>query len=125
MTTLSSTLVLMKQVTQRKSIVKLFSSTRNVLPSIVSPCSASKGGSWETRPRHTVSQACSEWGFRGFSGGSQAWNKKPLGLQDGMRFGKLTENSEEQKCVKALGEKELMIKHQKKSKENEYEPHIR
>jgi len=101
MATLTSTLVRLKQVTQRQSLVRFYSTSRNFLPLIVSPCSTSRGGPWDARPRHTVSPACAGWGFRLFSVGSGVWDKKPVSLADEIMLGKLAEAKDEKKTEKA------------------------
>jgi len=101
MATLTSTLVRLKQVTQRQTLVRFYSTTRNFLPLIVSPCSTSRGGTWTTRPRYTVSPACAGWSFRLFSVGRGAWDKKPVSLADEIMLGKLAEAKEEKSNEKA------------------------
>jgi len=101
MATLTSTLVRLKQVTQRQSLVRFYSTSGNFLPLIVSPCSTSRGGPWDARPRHTVSPACAGWGFRLFSVGSGVWDKKPVSLADEIMLGKLAEAKDEKKTEKA------------------------
>ena len=101
MATLTSTLVRLKQVTQRQSLVRFYSTSRNFLPLIVSPCFTSRGGPWDARPRHTVSPACAGWGFRLFSVGSGVWDKKPVSLADEIMLGKLAEAKDEKKTESA------------------------
>jgi len=103
MATLTSTLV--RQLTQKKNLIRFYSGGRNFLPLIINPCPSSRGGTWTTRPWCTGSTGCGgELGSRLFSVGSVVWDKKPASLADEIMLGKLAEVKEDKKSEKSTSD---------------------
>jgi len=105
MATITSSLVRLRNVTQRQPLSRFYSITKNFLPLTVSPYSRNKGGRWTMGSRYTVNSPCIGWGFRVFSVGSGVWDKKPVGLADEIMLGKLAESKEDKSSDQTVSDK--------------------
>merc|ERR1719348_1141102 len=103
--TITSSLVRLRNVTQRHPLSRFYSITKNFLPLTVSPYSRNEGGRWTMGSRYTVNSPCIGWGFRVFSVGSGVWDKKPVGLADEIMLGKLAESKEDKSSDQTVSDK--------------------